>query len=103
MDMVGMALEAALWARDILVSPESLGIFGLEDNSTMTAITNELNFEATHSIRTSTIILTCFNIVAAFATSVGILWDSCLRAKQKDPNFKFRLASEIFSFFSFRC
>lgn len=53
-------------------------------------IINEFRFAAAKSIRTSTIILATFNVVAAFATAVGILFDTYCRKKRNDRNFRFR-------------
>jgi hypothetical protein len=50
---------------------------------------NELRFSAARSIRTSVIILASFNIIAAFATALGILCDSYFRKKRNDKKFKF--------------
>lgn len=51
---------------------------------------NNFRFQAAKSIRTSTIILSVFNVVAAFATAVGILWDGYATAKRNNPKFSFR-------------
>ncbi|KAK4173111.1 hypothetical protein QBC36DRAFT_195416 [Triangularia setosa] len=51
---------------------------------------NELRFAAARSIRTSTIILASFNIIAAFATAVGILVDSYFRERRNNRSYKFR-------------
>ncbi|KAK4038766.1 hypothetical protein C8A01DRAFT_17179 [Parachaetomium inaequale] len=50
---------------------------------------NDLAFSASKSIRTSAIILASFNIIAAFATAMGILCDSYFRKKRNDRNFRF--------------
>jgi hypothetical protein len=50
---------------------------------------NQLRFSAARSIRTSVIILASFNIVAAFATALGILCDSYFRKKRNDKKFRF--------------
>ncbi|KAK4162765.1 hypothetical protein QBC43DRAFT_72725 [Cladorrhinum sp. PSN259] len=50
---------------------------------------NELRFAAARSIRTSTIILASFNIIAAFATAVGILCDSYFREKRNNREYRF--------------
>lgn len=47
-------------------------------------------FQATKSIRTSTIILSIFNVVAAFATAIGIIWDGYATAKRNNPKYTFR-------------
>ncbi|KAK4127812.1 hypothetical protein N657DRAFT_653935 [Parathielavia appendiculata] len=57
--------------------------------STQQMFINELRFSAARSIRTSTIILASFNIIAAFATALGILCDSYFRKKRNDKQFKF--------------
>lgn len=50
-------------------------------NSTFMVI-NEFRFLAARSIRTSTIILSVFNTVSAFATAAGILFECYLKAKR---------------------
>ncbi|KAH6845481.1 hypothetical protein B0I37DRAFT_417014 [Chaetomium sp. MPI-CAGE-AT-0009] len=50
---------------------------------------NDLRFSAAKSIRTSAIILASFNIIAAFATALGILCESYFRKKRNDRNFRF--------------
>ncbi|ROT43186.1 hypothetical protein SODALDRAFT_33012 [Sodiomyces alkalinus F11] len=71
--------------------------FAFQANGTsQTAILNELRFQAARSIRTSTIILAIFNVVAAFATILGILWDSYVTKKRDDPKFKFRTSGFTF-------
>ncbi|RYP79527.1 hypothetical protein DL770_006627 [Monosporascus sp. CRB-9-2] len=52
-------------------------------NSTFMAI-NQFKFLAAKSIRTSTIILSSFNTISAFATAAGILFDCYLKAKRSD-------------------
>ncbi|KAM7198101.1 hypothetical protein V8F20_006346 [Naviculisporaceae sp. PSN 640] len=66
------------------------GLFQSAQNSTTRMIINEFRFAAAKSIRTSTIILATFNVVAAFATAVGILFDTYCRKKRNDRNFRFR-------------
>lgn len=56
---------------------------------------NNFRFQAAKSIRTSTIILSVFNVVAAFATAIGILWDSYATAKRNNPKFSFRYEEPI--------
>lgn len=58
-------------------------------NFTSAAI-NNFRFQAAKSIRTSTIILSVFNVVAAFATAIGILWDGYATAKRNNPKYTFR-------------
>lgn len=69
------------------------GIFQTATNRTTTPTQqmffNELKFSAARSIRTSTIILASFNIIAAFATALGILCDSYFRKKRNDKKFRF--------------
>jgi hypothetical protein len=47
-----------------------------------------LVFAESKSIRTSTIILASFNIVAAFATAASILYDCHWASKRCNPKFK---------------
>lgn len=56
---------------------------------------NSFRFQAAKSIRTSTIILSVFNVVAAFATAIGILWDGYATAKRNNPKFSFRYEQAI--------
>ncbi|KAL0944056.1 uncharacterized protein CTRU02_201943 [Colletotrichum truncatum] len=65
------------------------GPFRAQNNST-SALINQFRFQAAKSIRTSTIILAVFNVIAAFATAIGILWDSYGSAKRNNPKFGFR-------------
>ncbi|KAK4103937.1 hypothetical protein N658DRAFT_513963 [Parathielavia hyrcaniae] len=67
------------------------GIFQGDANRTSTQqmLINELKFSAVKSIRTSAIILASFNIIAAFATALGILCDSYFRRRRNDKKFKF--------------
>ena len=66
------------------------GVFQTATNqTTQQMFFNELKFSAARSIRTSTIILASFNIIAAFATAVGILCDSYFRRRRNDKTFKF--------------
>lgn len=50
---------------------------------------NELRFSAAKSIRTSNIILASFNIIAAFATALGILCESYFRKRRNNRSFRF--------------
>ncbi|KAG7288862.1 hypothetical protein NEMBOFW57_005221 [Staphylotrichum longicolle] len=68
------------------------GIFQTATNRTTTPPANVLQraeILAARSIRTSTIILASFNIIAAFATALGILCDSYFRKKRNDKKFRF--------------
>ncbi|KAM0275063.1 hypothetical protein ACHAQH_007583 [Verticillium albo-atrum] len=86
-----------LWARDDgsangidNTNGGSTNSFAAQNNDTsQAALVNEFRFAAAKSIRTSVIILAAFNVVAAFATAVGILWHSYAMKKRKDPRFKF--------------
>ncbi|SPQ21847.1 69178988-744e-494f-972d-a3f828e632a0 [Thermothielavioides terrestris] len=68
------------------------GIFESETNRTISRqrFLNEVTWNTTRSIRTSTIVLASLNIIAAFATAVGILCDSYFRKRRNDRNFRFR-------------
>ncbi|GKT77714.1 hypothetical protein ColTof4_10137 [Colletotrichum tofieldiae] len=65
------------------------GPYKATSNST-SAIINQFRFQAAKSIRTSTIILAVFNVIAAFATAVGIFWDGYATAKRNNQKFGFR-------------
>lgn len=56
------------------------------------ALINELRFQAARSVRMSTVILAAFNVVAALATALGILWDAYATKKRHDPSYKIRSA-----------
>ncbi|KAF6836278.1 hypothetical protein CPLU01_03776 [Colletotrichum plurivorum] len=82
-----------LWTRDGVTTTDGTdslrGPFRAQNNST-SALINQFRFQAAKSIRTSTIILAVFNVIAAFATAIGILWDSYGSAKRNNPKFGFR-------------
>jgi len=63
---------------------------GFNTNGTNNMLLNQFKLAAARSIRTSTIILCTFNTIAAFATAMGILYDSYSRAKRNNRQFKFR-------------
>ena len=52
------------------------------------AIIDELIFQDSKSVRTSTIILAAFNILAALATAMSILYDCYWSAKRCAPKYK---------------
>jgi len=69
------------------------GLFQANTNQSFNQFNQQSNrfaFAAAKSIRTSTIILAIFNIIAAFATAVGIIFDSYYRKKRNDKKFRFR-------------
>ncbi|KAK1989360.1 hypothetical protein LZ30DRAFT_576139 [Colletotrichum cereale] len=66
------------------------GPYKATSNSTSAAIINQFRFQSAKSIRTSTIILAVFNVIAAFATAVGIIWDGYATAKRNNQKFGFR-------------
>ena len=51
---------------------------------------NALRFAGAKSVRTSTIILAVFNVIAAFGVVLGILYDCYKSYKRSHPKFKFR-------------
>lgn len=59
-------------------------------NASTSALINQFRFQAAKSIRSSTIILAVFNVIAAFATAVGIFWDGYSSTKRNNPKFGFR-------------
>lgn len=63
--------------------------FRFQTNST-SAFSNELEFAAAKSVRTSIVILASFNAIAAFTTAIGIYWDCYSSAKRRDPHFRLR-------------
>lgn len=80
------------WQRNVTLMGNATNL-SMATNLTMAAeggnstfmVINEFKFLAARSIRTSTIILSVFNIVSAFATAAGILFDCYLKAKRSDP------------------
>jgi hypothetical protein len=70
-------------------APDNPFGFRLQGNST-SRLREELRFAPAKSIRTSTIILSVFNVIAAFATAAGILWDGYSREKRNNEKFRFR-------------
>ena len=82
------------WAPQGSFDRSTNTIFQTDNNNRTVSTTqqmffNELKFSAAKSIRTSTIILASFNIIAAFATALGILCDSYFRKKMNDKKFRF--------------
>lgn len=63
-----------------------------QTNGTNNMLLNQFKLAAARSIRMSTIILCTFNTIAAFATAMGILYESYSRAKRNNRQFKFRYA-----------
>ena len=65
--------------------------FAFQGNgSSQSALIHQFRFQTAKSIRTSTIILASFNVLAAFATAIGIIWDSYATKKRNDPKFRLR-------------
>ena len=52
------------------------------------AIIDKLVFQDSKSVRTSTIILAAFNILAALATAISILYDCYWSSKRCAPKYK---------------
>jgi hypothetical protein len=57
-------------------------------SSTSKAIIDKLVFQDSKSVRTSTIILAAFNILAALATAISILYDCYWTSKRCAPKYK---------------
>lgn len=74
------------WQRNMTLmgNATDLSMAATSGNSTFQVI-NEFKFLAARSIRTSTMILSVFNTVSAFATAAGILFDCYLKAKRSGP------------------
>lgn len=68
---------------------ENPGGFQFQTNST-SAVLNELRFAAAKQVRMSIVILASFNVLVAFATALGIFWDSYQAAKKENPRFDIR-------------
>lgn len=73
-------------------SSRGAGIYQSAANQTASEqmLFNELKFAAAKSIRTSTIILAVFNVIAAFATALAILCDAYFRERRNNRQFGFR-------------
>lgn len=69
-------------------SQNSQGL-GWGANST-SAWYDQLEFAAAGTVRSSIVVLACFNIVAAFATATGIIWESWSISKKRDATFNIR-------------
>lgn len=88
-----VTLDGAGWVVPRAGNASISGLSGWTDlnmNGTENMILNEYKIEAAKSIRMSTIILNTFNTIAAFATAMGILFDSYCRIKRNNRHFKFR-------------
>lgn len=57
-------------------------------NNVTSNFIKKLVFAESKSVRTSTIILAAFNVLAAFATAVSILYDCYMASKRCNPKFK---------------
>lgn len=57
-------------------------------NSATSKLISSLVFAESKSVRTSTIILAAFNVLAAFATAASILYDCYWASKRCNPKFK---------------
>ncbi len=60
---------------------------GKSQNATLNLI-SDLVFAESKSVRTSTIILASFNVLAAFTTASSILYDCYWASKRCNPKFK---------------
>lgn len=58
------------------------------DGQSTSELIGALKFAASKSIRTSTIILAAFNVLAAFITAFSILYDCYFASKRCNPKFK---------------
>ncbi|KAI6377889.1 hypothetical protein MCOR25_002405 [Pyricularia grisea] len=83
MDKSGAAWLLARQVADDLIRTNSTDYNNSTRSRTSTQmLIQELRFASAKSIRTSTITLAVFNTVAAFATVLGILWESYSREKR---------------------
>lgn len=88
-----------VWARAVGDSASISTTGSFEFNSSYNvAFFNKFAFAAARSVRSSTMILAAFNIMAAFTTVVAILLDSWVRTRRRNPHFSF--ARHGFSFVS---
>lgn len=58
------------------------------NNTVAEGIIENLVFAESKSVRTSTIILAAFNVLASFATAASILYDCYWASKRCNPKFK---------------
>lgn len=58
------------------------------DTASTLALIQNLRFAQSKTIRTSTIILATFNVLAALATASSILYDCYWASKRSNPKFK---------------
>jgi hypothetical protein len=70
-----------------------------ENNKLGASFIENLVFAESKSVRTSTVILASFNVLAAFATAASILYDCYWTSKRCNPKFK---ASYVLDFFESR-
>ncbi|KAF4978112.1 hypothetical protein FZEAL_5444 [Fusarium zealandicum] len=82
-------MENINWIAPRAETDSSSTGFQFEVNST-SAWDNELKLAAAGSVRTSIVVLASFNIVAAFATAISILWQSWKTAKRVHPTRNLR-------------
>lgn len=84
------SIVPALMARNLestALSDAASDIGALQENSTLYLI-EDLIFQESKSVRTSTVILAAFNILAAFTTAASILYDCYWASKRCNPKFK---------------
>jgi hypothetical protein len=88
-------LEHSLWGRENADKMQS--IYQMEEgppqgpNATQ-ALINSLIFSQSKSVRTSTMILGSFNILAAFVTASSILYDCYCASKRANGGYKAKYA-----------
>lgn len=84
MDKSGAAWLLARQVADDFVRTNRTGLFSNATKSRQNTqmLIQELRFASAKSIRTSTITLAAFNTIAAFATVLGILWESYSRERR---------------------
>lgn len=76
-------LDANESAATLLKSAEDA-----KNNTLADGIIENLVFAESKSVRTSTVILAAFNILASFATAASILYDCYWASKRSSPKFK---------------
>jgi hypothetical protein len=80
--------ELGAMATAMAVNVFARGFNGTEGSRSHESLLASLTFQSRKSIRTSTVILATFNVLAALATAAGILYDCYWASKRSSRNFR---------------
>lgn len=83
-----MMLMARMANETTQAATNKMGNNSSSQNATLTMLISSLEFAESKSVRTSTIILASFNVLASFATAASILYDCYWASKRCNPKFK---------------